>query len=388
MTELSQALKERALASGADLVGIAPAKPLPEAAAYLRWVEEGRQGAMEYMARNRRSREDITFWYPEAKSVLVCGFSYADNSKREAPPGQGRLARYAALPDYHPELKRRMQTVLDWFREAAPGSDGRVFVDTSPLLERLYARYAGLGWIGKNTMLIAPRLGSYFFLAGIALNRELVPEEPVPDHCGTCTRCLSACPTEAFPEERVLDASRCIAYFTIEHRGRIPEGFRPGIGSWVMGCDVCQEVCPWNRFALAGPVFERFPARASNHFRPSDTARECRLRTPLGSGLAHPPSAGARARSPALPESIPLEELALMGEDEFKRRFGRTPLSRAKHRGIVRNALLAMGNSGDPGFKPVLERFACHPDPVLSEQAAWSLARLAREPREAEIPAP
>src|SRR5262249_712356 len=158
----------------------------------------------------------------------------------------------------------------------------------------------------KNTMMISSRLGSYYFIGGLALNIELQHDQPVTDHCGSCTRCLSACPTDAFPKERVLDASRCVAYFTIEHPGSIPEQFRPGIGNWVMGCDICQEVCPWNRFARMGAVFP-----------------------------------------PGFDATIPLEELAELDDLSFKKRFGKTPLSRAKRRGIVRNALLAMGNSGE-----------------------------------------
>jgi epoxyqueuosine reductase len=228
-----------------------------------------------------------------------------------------------------------MDEILHWYLERDPGSAGKTFVDTSPLLERLYGRYAGLGWVGKNTMLIAPKLGSYFFIAGLALNCELDFDEAVPDHCGSCNRCLKACPTEAFPRERVLDAGRCIAYFTIEHRGKIPEGFREGVGNWIMGCDICQEVCPWNRFALAGPAFPA-PGEAS----------------------------------------LPLEELAELDEAAFRKRFGATPLSRAKRRGIVRNVLLAMGNSKDQRYRPLLERYAQDPDPLLSEQARWSLSQL------------
>ena len=294
------------------------------------------QGTMDYMARNGESRRDITHWYPEAKSVLICGFSYAGESQpSRSIPGEGRLARYSVLPDYHPALKKMMKGILDWFKAAEPGADGRAFVDTSPLLERLYGRYAGIGWVGKNTMLIAPKLGSYYFLAGLALNRELACDEPVPDHCGTCRRCLDACPTDAFPDERVLDASRCIAYFTIEHRGSIPEGFRAGIGDWIMGCDVCQEVCPWNRFALAG-----------------------------------------RAFAPALETHLPLEALAGLDAKGFKARFGGTSVERAKRRGIIRNALLAMGNSRDHRYRSLLESCAEDPDPVLSEQARWSLSQL------------
>ncbi len=324
---------------GADLVGLAPAAALPEASAYEAWLAAGMQGTMDYMARNAESRRDITHWYPDAKSVLICGFNYSDNGTRSAKPGEGRFARYATLPDYHPELKRRMENVLEWWKKAAPGADGRLFVDTSPLLERLYARYAGIGWVGKNTMLISPKLGSYFFLTGLAVDRALPCDEPVPDHCGSCTRCLDACPTDAFPRARVLDASKCVAYFTIEHRGAIPEGFREGVGDWVMGCDVCQEVCPWNRFALAGPVFK-----------------------------------------PVLPESAPLKELAALTPAAFRERYGKTPVERARRRGLVRNALLAMGNSGDPKFRPLLEEYAKGDDALLAEQAAWSLGRLVESP--------
>ena len=314
---------------------MAPAVALPEAGAYKRWLAEGRQARMDYMARNASSREDIRAWYPAARSVLLCGFSYSDGAENPETPGRGRLARYAALPDYHPEIKRRMNEVLDWVKTASPGADGRVFVDTSPLLERLYARYAGLGWVGKNAMLIAPKLGSYFFLAGLALDIELPADEPQTDHCGSCTRCLEACPTDAFPEPRVLDANRCIAYYTIEHRDAIPEEFRPGIGDWILGCDVCQDVCPWNRFAKPGAA------------------------------LGEPSSL-----------SLELSELAGLSPAEFKRRFGATPVSRAKRAGFLRNVLLEMGNAKDARFRPLLAGFVDDSDPVLREQALWSLARL------------
>ncbi|OGR82687.1 MAG: tRNA epoxyqueuosine(34) reductase QueG [Elusimicrobia bacterium RIFCSPHIGHO2_02_FULL_57_9] len=333
--ELAAELKKQALQAGAALAGIAPAQPLPQASAYEKWIAAGMQGGMDYMARNAQSRKDIAHWYPEAKSVLICGFSYASTRQASVKSGYGRLARYSVFPDYHPELKKRMKSILDWLKTTVPKADGRIFVDTSPLLERLYARYAGVGFVGKNTMLIAPKLGSYFLIAGLAINIELASDEPVPDHCGSCNRCLNACPTDAFAQERVLDAGRCIAYFTIEHRGGIPEEFRPGIGDWIMGCDVCQEVCPWNRFALAGEVFK-----------------------------------------PQFETSQDLAELARMDNAAFKKRFGKTPLSRAKRRGIVRNALLAMGNSRDLRYRPLLERARSDPDPILSEQATWSLARL------------
>ena len=319
------------------MAGIAPAEAAgaPDAEAYDAWVAAGMHGTMAYMARNAESRRDARAWFPAAKSVLVCGYSYGGD--RPAPaPGRGRLARYAVREDYHPLLKAKMAALLDWFRALAPGASGLAFCDTSPLLERSLARRAGLGWQGKNTMLIAPSLGSYFLLAGLALDVELPGDEPEADHCGTCRRCLEACPTGAFPRERVLDASRCVSYFTIENKGPVPEEFRAGVGDWVFGCDACQEACPWNRF-------ER-PGRA--------------------------------AGAPREALSVPLDELAQLDDESFRRRFRDLPVSRAKRRGLQRNVLLAMGNSGDARYRAALERFAAGADEVLAEQARWSLLRL------------
>lgn len=292
-------------------------------------------GTMDYMARNKESRLDLRAWMPEAKSVLMCGFSYGDPASRPASkPGHGRLARYAVRPDYHDILLARMRAVLRRFKALAPGVHGVPFCDMSPLLERSYARAAGLGWQGKNALLIGPRLGSYFLLAGLALDLELPADSPEADHCGTCTACLDACPTDAFPRERVLDASKCIAYFTIERKGAIPEEHRAGTGDWAYGCDLCQEACPWNRFEK--------PARAL------------------------PPA--------KVPTELPLEELA--GAPDLRSRLKGVPAARAVRRRMTRNALLAMGNSGDPKFRPLLEKHAAGADEVLAEQARWSLARL------------
>lgn len=338
--ELAAALKRRARELGADHVGIAPAvlPPPPQGGpeAYQAWVEKGMHGEMGYMARSPEDRADITRWFPAARSVALCAFSYHDGRPTEPRPGHGRFARYALPPDYHDELKSRMEALRGWFREAC-GGDGRVFVDTSPVLERLYARYAGVGWVGKNTMVLSRRIGSFFLLAGLAVDRELEADEPVPDHCGTCTRCLDACPTGAFPAPRVLDASRCVAYFTVEQRkSPVPEAFREGHGDWVFGCDACQDVCPWNRFAVRGSVF-----------------------------------------TPRLPPDPDLEELAALSPEEFNRRFKGTPLRRTGWAAVTRNVLLAMGNSRDPRHRATLERYAAHEDPMLAEQARWSLDRLA-----------
>ncbi len=321
------------------MVGIAPAV-LPDEAggpkAYQDWVEQGMHGTMGYMARDPSVRDSITRWWAPAKSVILLAFSYS--GKPESPSGRdGRLARYALSEDYHPILKAKVKELLAWLQHVRPGTKGKAFVDTSPVLERLYARYAGLGWVGKNSMVLSPKLGSFFFLTGLAVDAELEPDEPMPEHCGECNRCMTACPTDAFPAPRVLDASKCIAYFTIEHRGSVPEEFRQQVGDWVFGCDVCQEVCPFNRFALANPLFPR-----------------------------------------RLPETLPLEELAALDDAAFETKFGPTPLERTRRQGIVRNALLAMGNSGDPAHLSTLERFVTDADPVLAEQARWSLERLER----------
>lgn len=294
-------------------------------------------GEMDYMARNTDSRRDIRAWMKDARSVLLCGFSYGEPGARPGPKeGHGRLARYAARKDYHEILRGRMNEVRDWLSATVPGARGVAFCDMSPILERSYAAAAGLGWQGKNTLLLGADIGSYFLIAGLAMNIDLPADSPGTDRCGTCTRCLEACPTDAFPEARVLDASRCISYFTIETKGAIAEPFREGIGDWVYGCDVCQEVCPWNRFEK--------PARA---LPPAKVATELPL-----DELAGPASAGLRARLKGL------------------------PVARAVRKRLTRNALLAMGNSRLERFRPILEEHAAGPDPVLAEQARWSLARL------------
>ena len=334
---------------GADTIGIAPAilpeETLPQGPkAYEEWVAAGMHGTMGYMARDPDTRADITRWFKPAKSVILMAFSYGEapvaNSAtravgKENTPPTGRIARYALSDDYHRELRAKLKTLLAKIVEIQPGARGKIFVDTSPVLERLYSRYAGIGWVGKNTLIISNKIGSFFFLAGLAVDQQLVYDDPMPDHCGSCTRCLDACPTDAFPSAHVLNASKCVAYFTIEHRGPIPEGFREGVGNWVFGCDICQEVCPWNRFSVVNDAFK-----------------------------------------PKIQSEIPLERLASLSEEEFQRDLKSTPLERAGRDGLARNALLAMGNSKNPSHRQTLERLAENPDPVLSEQASWSLRSL------------
>ncbi len=297
-------------------------------------------GEMGYLAENQDSRRDIRAWMKDAKSVLMCGFSYGDPGGTDGPKaGHGRVARYAVRTDYHQILRDKMGELRDWLAYQVPGSHSVPFCDMSPILERSYASAAGLGWQGKNAMLLSQDIGSYFLIAGLGLDMDLPADSAGPDHCGTCTKCLDACPTDAFPKERVLDASKCIAYFTIESKGSIPEGFREGVGDWVYGCDVCQEVCPWNRFEV--------PARAL------------------------PP--------PKIATELPLEELAGPASASVRSRLKGLPVARAVRKRLTRNALLAMGNSRLAKYRPILDGYAADADPVLAEQARWSLARLPQE---------
>jgi epoxyqueuosine reductase len=249
------------------------------------------------------------------------------------------VARYALGADYHDVLRERLNRLLAWLQGERPGCQGRGVVDTAPLLERDFARRAGLGWFGKNTMLLNKRLGSYFFLGALLVDLELRPDAAhETSHCGTCTACLDACPTDAFAGPGWLDSRRCISYLTIELRGEIPTELRPGIGDWLFGCDVCQEVCPWNRKA------------------------------PLGTEPALQPRPDLEALDPT--------ELLSLSEEEFRRRFRGTALTRTKRRGLLRNAALVLGNRGDPAALPALRQALNDPEPLVREAARWAIARI------------
>jgi epoxyqueuosine reductase len=365
---------------GFDLCGIAPAA-LPDAdrLQYLWWLEEGFHGEMKYM--ERREHEDIRQLLPGVRSVICAGMVYNTSHplSTECPDlGRGWISRYAWGEDYHFVLEERLQKLLEELR-AAVGSpfEARIYVDTGPVLERALARAAGLGWIAKNTCLIHPKAGSWFLVGEILTSLELEPDEPVPDYCGTCTRCIDACPTGAIVEPYVLDATRCISYFTIELKGAIPEEFRAGMGSHVFGCDICQDVCPWNRKATATllPVFQprplAFPSRPALRDEQAATAETNHNRDSNEAVQDAPPADAA-----ATTFNPPLELLASLTEDEFRESFHRSPVKRAKYRGLLRNVAVAMGNSGLVKFRPVLEKLAQHPDPVVQEHAAWALERL------------
>jgi epoxyqueuosine reductase len=294
---LAQAVKARALELGFDRVAIGPAGPPPHAAVFERWLDAGHAGTMDYLAETRAERVDPARLLPGCRSVIAVALSYA---RGDEPEWRG-VARYARSADYHDTMRPKLHALRDYV-SAAAGAQSRASLDTSAVLERDLAAAAGLGWIGKNTNLLTPGLGSYFFI-GLVLTTAALPADDVPpDRCGTCTACLDACPTAAFDGPRQLDARRCIAYLTIEHRGPIPAELHAGIGEWLFGCDVCQEVCPWNR---------RVPP----------------ARDPL----------------PALPPP-PAETLLTLTETEFRERFRGSPLKRARREGLARNAAIVLGN--------------------------------------------
>jgi epoxyqueuosine reductase len=337
---LREQVTTAATALGFDLVGITSAAPLVHGGRLHAWVAQGFAGEMGYMRRDVERRVDPSCVLPDVRSIIVLGMNYYTSPVvPETSPGRGWMARYAWGQDYHTVLGDKLKALVGLIREIE-GADvqARWYVDTGPILERELAWRAGLGWPGKNTNLINRRLGSWLFLGAILLNRELIYDAPATAHCGTCTRCLVACPTGALVAPGVLDARRCISYLTIELRGPIPRELRPLLGTHIFGCDICQAVCPWNRKA------------------------------PESSEPAFLPRAGFAA-----PELIPLLGLS---DDEFRARFRGSPITRAKRRGLLRNVAVALGNLRDLRALPALEAALHEAEPVIRGHAAWALGRL------------
>jgi epoxyqueuosine reductase len=392
LTDLPTRIKQCARDAGFDLCGIAPVRDFGELHVFPLWIADGKHGEMKYMeARDQTGelkRASLAQVAPWARSVVVCAINYntahpysTQVQMQKEDASRGWISRYAwSREDYHDAVLRRLRQVEDELRGmiAACGEPGvparpphcwtgetpgapptgnwplatdncfRSYVDTGPLIERVYAKYAGVGWIGKNTCIINQQLGSWLFLGVILTSLDFTKNDltdhdltaglPAPDRCGTCTRCITACPTQAIVAPGELDARLCISYLTIEKQGKIPDHLRSGMGRHVFGCDICQDVCPWNRKA---------PATSAPEFE----ARE---------GLVNPA----------------LDWLAEMQQAEFRVVFRGSPVRRAKLSGLRRNAVIAMGNSGDKKFVPTLKKLSEDSDPVVAEHARWAVARL------------
>jgi len=335
-------LRDEARRLGFGRIGIAPAGPPPHHEGFGTWLAAGLAGAMEpWLRRHEPLRRSLDAILPAARSVIMVATDHALGAGPAAEPlpaGQGRVARYARGDDYHDLIRSRLNDLAAWLDAAVPGSHSRGVVDSAPLAERDFAWLAGLGWFGKNTMLIDPGAGSYFLLAAVVTDVPLPADAPIQaDHCGTCTACLEACPTGALPAPRVLDASRCISALTIEYHGPVAEDLRPDLGDWIFGCDVCQEVCPWNRHA-PGSVEPALQARG---------------------GAA----------------SLPLADLLALDAAAFRRRFHDAPILRAKRQGLLRSAAIALGNRPHAPSFAALAGALDDGDPVVRGAAAWALGR-------------
>jgi epoxyqueuosine reductase len=353
--ELTAVVTQAATEAGFELAGIAPVDDTPELEYFPRWIAEGHAGEMKYLEardeQGRLKRASLAHAAPWARSVVVCAINYntAEPYSTQVPDdstlqGRGWISRYAwGQRDYHDAVMPRLRQVETALRNAYGAGDliTRCYVDTGPVVERVVAKYAGIGWIGKNTCLINQKIGSWLFLGVILTSLDLEPDLGLglaADRCGSCTRCIDACPTDALIAPYQLDSNKCIAYLTIEKRGAIPENLRSGMGRHVFGCDICQDVCPWNRKA---------PATNAAEFQPRPE-------------LVNPA----------------LDWLAGISAEEFSTAFRGSPVRRAKRAGLRRNAAIAMGNSEDRNFLPLLEKLAGDEDELVGESAAWAIQKL------------
>ena len=338
--ELSSALKSAAAELGFTLAGVCPAVSPVGVAKLAEWLDRGYGGSMDYLASRREAYEHPQHVLAGVRSIVMLGLPYRTAPPKAPQPGQGRISRYAwGDEDYHDVIHDKLKQLIDSLHELSPTAKARGVVDTAPLLEREFAQLAGLGWVGKHTLLINKPAGSYFFLAALLIDQELAYDDAFKaDHCGTCRACLDACPTNAFPQPYVLDATRCISYLTIELREAIPTDLRAGIGDWLFGCDVCQDVCPWNHRSAESPE----PA-----FAPSE------------------------ARNPA-----DLVRLFALDDDAFRREFRSTPLWRPRRRGILRNAAIVLGNQRATSAVPALLRGLNDAEPLVRGASAWALGQM------------
>jgi len=345
MADLLHELAARAHDLGFDTIGVSAGSPARRLDAYLDWVKDGRHGEMSYMARPDRvqRRQDPQVILPGVKSIISVGLSYATLKlplRIAHDPARGRVSNYAWGLDYHDVMEPRLEELAAWLRGKDAAAQHRVYVDTGAILERDHAQAAGLGFTGKNTMLIAPRSGSWFFLGELLTTLPIPPTPPpVMPSCGSCHKCLDACPTGAFPAAYELDARRCISYLTIELKGWIPRDLRPLMGNWIYGCDICQDVCPFNRFAktTTEPAFQ-------------------------------PHNLDAMAP--------PLVDILALDEAQFSERFANSPIKRIKRGRLLRNACVAAGNWGDTAAVPALANLLTDPEPLIRGHAAWALHQI------------
>jgi epoxyqueuosine reductase len=441
---LSALLKQRALESGFDLVGIAPLAAWRDLEFSRKWVEQGFGGEMRYLQNPKR--DDPRRLLPSVRSVICVGLTYntdypystevgsggAKSQESEVrrksqdhltPASSGQfstfdfriakatawISRYAWGKDYHEVMRTRLEKLCAAIEALAPGTETRAYVDTGPVVERAFARFSGIGWMGKNTCLINQEKGSWFFLGVLLTSLEVETDFPAPDRCGTCTRCLEACPTGALVKPYVMDATRCISYLNIELKGSIPEEFRSAMGMNVFGCDICQDVCPWNAKGRSQESVRQLTDRSQeSSFQPlsvslqkletgksklgrsprADAAMDAQPATHIGlrttdnlqSSIVNHQSSGPDTRHPK-PDTFslfapPLEALATITEEDFRRVFRQSPIKRTKYRGWLRNLCVAMGNSGDLRSIPWLEHARHHSDAVVREHAEWALERL------------
>lgn len=341
--KLEDRIRDQAAALGFAACGVARADGAPRTAARLReWLADGRHGSMIWMEAREGERGSPAGLWPAVRSVIALGMSYAptlDPLALAAEPTRGRVSVYAQGADYHDIVKRQLKALARWLVAEAPGADVKVFVDTAPVMEKPLAEAAGLGWQGKHTNLLSREHGSWLFLGAIYTTLELAPTPPARGGCGSCDACQRVCPTDAFPAPYQLDARRCVSYLTIEHQGPIPRELRPGIGNRVYGCDDCLAACPWNKFA------DR--ARANRAFLPR-----------------------AELAAPRLAELMALDDAG------FRQVFAGSPIKRVGRDRMVRNALVAAGNSGDPAMAEDAARLLDDPSPMVRGAAVWALARL------------
>ena len=346
MNLTGEAIKHRAREIGFDVCGVAPARAFPELAFFRQWIDRGYAGTMGYLPRSAERRSDVRKVLPSAQSVIVTGTLYNGGhpySTERNDSTRSEVARYAWSRDYHHVIGERLDALLAWMHGVHDEPfEARAYVDTGPVQERVFAQYAGLGWIGKNTCVISPELGSWLLLGAIICSVPLEPDAPAVDHCGTCTLCLEACPTGAFAAPYQLDARKCLSYLTIEYRGSIPHDQRDAIGNHIFGCDICQEVCPWN----ASPV------------RTADASWSSRQELSLAS----------------------LVDLWRRSDEELAAFIGDSAMTRTGVRGLRRNLAVALGNSGDPRALDALSESApandSRSDALVLEHAAWAKCRL------------